>query len=362
LRHWCTATVALLSACSAMLVLVPRISSKPDKESAAKLVEFYAVDVWDDDYYPYWQTAIVHVTQQTDGTKLDYIYIASATHPCNAPAVRGRTVTLPYTTPQALTNGLDLCKIDVGRFNQEVERCTKKPEPFSTTRSAVVAVCGENAVAFAMPMFKMNEKVLKQKEPSVERMSQLFRYLLMKAFPPEKTRDIFWGVDPSLTDFSPDSPQIQELKAGQFDKGYWFGFKGAHPGIPAQVVTSFDSTAGSDSDLGKLRNVLARYKQANPENVARNGSLVDSQGYKLEKFVAPIYPKLAAQVRMEGRVTLSLTVNRATGQVETAEALNGHPLLISGAIDSAKHWQFDPAQNLPEKIIAVINFTFNCGT
>lgn len=357
-----TAALALLPCCFAALILVPAISSRPEKPPTAKLVEIYATDVWDDDYYPYWQTAIVHVTQQTDGAKLDYTYIASATQPCGAPAVRGRTVTLPHTTPQALANGLDLCRIDAATFNQKVERYTKKPEAFDTMRSAVVVVCGDTVHVFKMPIFKMNEKILKQKEPTAERMSQLFGYLLTKGFPSEKTRDIFWGVDATLSDFSPDGPQIRDLKAGQFDKGYWFGFKGVHPAIPAQVVTSVDPTIGSDSDLGKLRNVLARYKQANPEKIDRTGSLADSQGYKLKQFVAPTYSKLAAQTHIEGRVTLSLTVNRTTGQVENVEATNGHALLVDAAIESAKHWQFDPSQNLPAKITAVLDFSLNCGS
>jgi TonB family protein len=357
-----TTRLALLPCCFAALALIPAIGSRPDKPPTTKLLSFYAADVWDDDYYPYWQTAIVHVTQQTDGTRLDYTYIASATQPCGAPAVRGRTVTLPHTTPQTLANGLDLCMIDAGTFNQGMARYTKKPESFDTMRSAVVAVCNDSVRVFKMPIFKMNARALKQKEPAAERMSQLFAYLLTKGFPSEKTRAIFWGVDESLSDFPPDSPQVQELKAGQFDKGYWFGFKGVHPAIPAQVVTSVDPSIGSDSDLGKLRNVLARYKQANPQMVDRAGSLADSQGYKLKQFIAPKYPRLAAQTRIEGRVTISLTVNRTTGQVENAEATSGHALLIAAAIDSAKHWQFDSSQNLPAKITAVLNFSLNCGS
>lgn len=357
-----TAILVLLPCWFAALALVPATSSKPDKPPARKLLSFYAADVWDDDYYPYWQTAIVYVTQQTDGTRLDYTYIASATQPCGAPAVRGRTVTLPHTTPQALANGLDLCRIDAATFNQEMERYTKKPEPFDTIRSTVVAVCSDSVRVFKMPIFKMNAKVLKQKEPAAERMSQLSAYLLTKAFSSEKTRAIYWGVDESLSDFPPDSSQVQELKAGQFDKGYWFGFKGVHPAISAQVVTTVDTTLGSDSDLRKLHNVLARYKQANPQMADRTGSLADSQGYKLKQFIAPKYPRLAAQTRIEGRVTLSLTVNRTTGQVENAEGTNGHALLIQAAIDSAKHWQFDPSQNLPAKITVVLNFSLDCGS
>ncbi|HVP54820.1 MAG TPA: energy transducer TonB, partial [Candidatus Eisenbacteria bacterium] len=112
---------------------------------------------------------------------------------------------------------------------------------------------------------------------------------------------------------------------------------------------------------GKLHNVLARYKQANPESLARTGTLVDSQGFRLEEFVAPIYPKLAVQAHIEGRVTLSLAINRTTGQVDNAEAVDGHVMLVSGAIKSAKHWRFDHSDTLPEKITAVLDFSFKCA-
>jgi rRNA maturation protein Nop10 len=221
-KNWRISILALFSALFGVMMFVPRISSRPNKELATGLVEFYTVDVGDVDFYPYWESEIVHVTKQVDAAELDYTYIASATLPCNAPALRGRTVTLPRTTPEVLTNGLDLCRIDAAKFNRDAEKYTKKLEPFYTLRSAVVSVCGENVRVFKMPKFKMDEKLLKQKEPSAERMSRLLDYLKAKAFPPESR-------DPSLSDFASDSPQIQALKAGRFDRGYWFGLKGDYP-------------------------------------------------------------------------------------------------------------------------------------
>jgi hypothetical protein len=353
-KNWRSSIFALSSSLFAVMMFVPRISSRPNKELTTGLVEFYAVDVGDVDYYPYWESEIVHVTKQDDAAELDYTYIGSAALPCNSPALRGRTVTLQRTTPEALTNGLDLCRIDAAKFNRDAEKYTKKPESFYTLRSAVVAVCGENVSVFKMPKFKMDEKLLKQKEPSAERMSRLLDYLKAKAFSTE-------SGDVSLSDFPPDSPQIQALKAGRFDRGYWFGFNGAYPVIPAQVATSFDPTIGGDSDLGKLRNVLARYKQPNPEKVVRTGTLLDSQGYAIKHLVPPVYAPLAVQTQIEGKVTLLLTVNQVTGQVENAEATGGNPILEQSAVGSAKQWQFEPSQKLPRKITAILDFSFHCG-
>jgi TonB family protein len=337
------------------------LGSIPTKESSKKLTEFYTVDVWDDDYYPYWQSAILHVTRQENGVKAQYAYIASATQPCDDPAIKGATVFLPNTKLEQLTNGLDLCLLDASTFNRNISKYTQKPEPFNTMRSAVTARCGTEERVFEMPIFKMNKKILKQIEPTAVPMTQLSSYLLRKAFPIDKTRGIFWGVDSSLSDIPEGSLQLEELRAGAFDKAFWFGFKGGHPGMPAQVVTSVDPTVGSDSDLGKLRNVLAKYQHPARRASGMTATLVDSQGYKLKEYAAPLYSPLAAQTHIEGKVVLSLRVGHATGKVESVDVISGHALLQYSATEAAKQWQFDPAQALPEQIKAVLDFSFHCG-
>jgi TonB family protein len=361
-RRICIWKIILLLVLCAALFITPMFSSNPGKESPARLTEFYTVDVWDDDFYPYWQSEIIHMTAQEGGVKLQCIYIASATQPCDDPAVKGVTAFFPRKELEDLTNGLYLCRIDASSFNQNVEKYARKPETFETVRSAVVAICGDEARVFRMPKFKMNDKLLKKREPSAQRMRNLSFYLLKQAFPIDKVRDVWWGGDSILSGIAADSPQIVELNSGRLNEAYWFGSKGAPPGLPAQTtVTAFDPTLGSDSDLGKLRNVLARYKRPSSGLRGRTGTLVDSQGYKLTRYVAPIYPPLAVQARIQGKVTLSLTVNRLTGQVEDAEVLNGHVLLKFSSLDSARKWQFDPSQGLPSKIDVLLDFSIHCG-
>lgn len=363
MTNWraCSWKIIPLAALFLVLCIAPILGSIPKKELSEKLIEFYTVAVWDDDFYPYWQSSILHVTRQENGSKVQYAYIASATQPCDDPAIRGATAFLPNTKLKELTSGLDLCLLDTSSFNRNVTKYTKKPEPFSTERSAVVARCGTEERVFEIPKFKMNDKILKQIEPSALPMSQLSVFLLKKAFPIGKTRDIFWGVDSILSDIQRESPQLEELKAGAFDKAFWFGFKGVHPGIPAEVVTSVDPTIGSDSDLGKLRNVLAKYQQPARRASEMTATLVDSQGYKLKEYVAPPYPPLAAQSHIAGKVVLSLRVDQATGRVESEDVVSGHALLQYSATNAAKRWQFDPSQELPEQIKVVLDFSFHCG-
>ncbi len=350
-----------LGALFASVSLAPILGSVPKRDLHPKLAEFYTVDVWDDDYYPYWQSAILHVTGQQNGVNVQYVYIASATQPCDDPAIKGVTVFLPNTRMEQLTNGLDLCLINTSTFNRNVSKYTKKPEPFSTERSAVVAKCGADEHVFEMPKFKMNNKILKQIEPSAVSMSQLSAYLLRKAFPIDKARAVFWGLDSSLSEIAMEGPQLEELKAGVFDKALWFGFKGVHPAIPAQVVSSVDPTIGSDSDLGKLRNVLAKYRHPATGHSGRTATLVESQGYTLKQYVAPSYPPLAVQTHMEGKVIIALRVDRVSGQVKRIDLINGHALFKESAEKAASQWQFEPSQSLPEQIKAVLDFSLHCG-
>jgi len=363
MRNWRSRSwkIARLSVVLAALFDVQILGSIPGKESPKRLVEFYTVDVWDDDYYPYWQSAILHVTRQKGGAEVQYTYIASATQPCGDPAIKGVTVLLPNTKLEELTSGLDLCLLDASSFNRNATKPAKKPEPFSTERSAVVAKCGTEERIFEMPKFEMNDEILKRIEPSAALMSQLSAYVLKKAFPSDKTRDVFWGVDPSLAVLEEESLQLEELRAGAFDKAFWFGFKGVHPGIPAQVVTSVDPTLGSDSDRGKLHNVLENYRHPGRGYSGRTGVLLDSQGFNFKQYVAPNYSPLAAQAGVEGTVTLSLKVDRVSGKVESIDVISGHALLRGPATKAAMQWQFDPTQTLPEQIKVVLNFSHPCG-
>ena len=343
------------------LSLAPILGSIPKKDLPPKLADFYTVDVWDDDYYPYWQSAILHVTSQPSGVNVQYIYIASATQPCDDPAIKSASVFLPNSKLEQLTNGLDLCHLDTSTFNRHVSKYTKNPEPFDTTRSAVVARCGAEERVFELPKFKMNIKILEPIEPSAVPMSQLSAHLLKRAFPSDKARAIFWGVDSSLSEVPVESPQLKELKVGVFDKAFWFGFKGVHPAIPAQVVSSVDPTIGSDSDLGKLRNVLEKYRRPAIGRSGRTATLLDSQGHQLKQYVAPSYPPLAVQTHIEGKVRLSLRVDRVSGQVESVDVSGGHPIFKESAEKAAKQWQFEPSQSLPKQITALLDFSLHCG-
>ncbi len=59
------------------------------------------------------------------------------------------------------------------------------------------------------------------------------------------------------------------------------------------------------------------------------------------KIVRPIYPELARQAHIEGRVSLNCLI-RTDGTVDKIEVKRGHPLLIQAATDAVSKWKFKP--------------------
>jgi TonB family protein len=67
----------------------------------------------------------------------------------------------------------------------------------------------------------------------------------------------------------------------------------------------------------------------------------DQAEQNLVKKVAPVYPALAKQVHIQGKVGIRLMISKE-GTVASVKVLNGHPLLVQAAIDAVKQWQYNP--------------------
>ena len=61
----------------------------------------------------------------------------------------------------------------------------------------------------------------------------------------------------------------------------------------------------------------------------------------LIRRVAPVYPPLARQARIQGIVTLKVIVSK-DGEVRAAEPVSGHPMLAPAAIAAVKQWRYTP--------------------
>jgi protein TonB len=58
--------------------------------------------------------------------------------------------------------------------------------------------------------------------------------------------------------------------------------------------------------------------------------------------VAPVYPPLARQARIQGTVILKVRINKS-GDVETMQLFSGHPMLAPAAIEAVKQWKYKPS-------------------
>lgn len=82
----------------------------------------------------------------------------------------------------------------------------------------------------------------------------------------------------------------------------------------------------------------ASEKPAVPKQI-RIGSNV--MAAKLVRSIAPIYPPLAAQARIQGVVRFDATVGH-NGRVIKLQLVSGHPLLVPAAEEAAKQYEYQP--------------------
>jgi TonB family protein len=78
--------------------------------------------------------------------------------------------------------------------------------------------------------------------------------------------------------------------------------------------------------------------------------------------VAPVYPPLAKQVRIQGKVKLQVLISK-TGRVDSVNVMSGHPLLVQAAINAVKQWQYKPflADGQPVVVSTEVEVPFTLG-
>jgi periplasmic protein TonB len=80
---------------------------------------------------------------------------------------------------------------------------------------------------------------------------------------------------------------------------------------------------------------------------------------KLVAQTKPVYPPLARQGRVEGRVRLEAVVGR-DGSVENLKLVSGKPLLNSAAILAVKQWRYQPTllNGVPVEVVTTVDVDF----
>jgi protein TonB len=77
------------------------------------------------------------------------------------------------------------------------------------------------------------------------------------------------------------------------------------------------------------------------------------------QLVQPVYPPLARQARVQGTVRFTAIIS-AQGRVADLKLLEGNPMLVAAAQETALQWIYSPptANGLPVKVKTEIDVSF----
>lgn len=80
----------------------------------------------------------------------------------------------------------------------------------------------------------------------------------------------------------------------------------------------------------------------------------------LIRRVAPTYPPLARQARIQGAVVVKVIINKA-GEVRAMQLVSGHPMLAPAAIEAVKQWRYRPYEQdgAPVEIQTTVQINFS---
>lgn len=90
-------------------------------------------------------------------------------------------------------------------------------------------------------------------------------------------------------------------------------------------------------------------------------STEDAAKFLIEK-PEPVYPQLAEQMRLQGTVKVEVTVSDS-GSVSSTKVVNGHPLLVTAAVDAVKKYRYKPylADRQAVPFITTVEISFSVG-
>jgi TonB family protein len=130
----------------------------------------------------------------------------------------------------------------------------------------------------------------------------------------------------------------QEQKAAKLDEGHGFR-SGTTSGVVGGVVGGLPDAAPP------------------PPSPVRVGGAIREP--KRLKHVDPVYPELARNARVQGKVILNILIG-ASGEVEGINVLRGHPLLDGAAAKAVSQWIYAPTllNGQPVPVILTVTLDF----
>jgi periplasmic protein TonB len=101
-------------------------------------------------------------------------------------------------------------------------------------------------------------------------------------------------------------------------------------------------------------------KEEPPAGPVRVGGKIKEP--KKLRNIAPVYPEVAKQARVQGVVVLEATID-PSGRVDNVRVLRGIPLLNESAVDAVKKWVYSPTllNGTPVPVIMTVTVNFTLG-
>jgi protein TonB len=134
--------------------------------------------------------------------------------------------------------------------------------------------------------------------------------------------------------------------------------------LPPEVPSGAGVFGGVDSLLGGLGEGASGVAPPPPPPPRITRTKVGGQVQEA-KIIArpnPVYPPLARQARIQGRVQLHAIIDK-DGRVGELQVVSGHPLLVKAALDAVQQWRYQPTvlNGEPVEVDTTIDVNFVLG-
>lgn len=136
----------------------------------------------------------------------------------------------------------------------------------------------------------------------------------------------------------------------------WLGYA-----LRAKARLTLGDEVGVAADKAKVEDLKA-HPPTSDASSAGNGNLrigANVMVANLVHKVAPEYPDLAKQARIQGAVRFSVVVGK-DGSVESLNLISGHPLLVDAAKTAVQQWQYKPTllNGDPVRVATTVDVNF----
>jgi len=267
---------------------------------------------------------------------------------CPRKIVQSAQVRLSKRTIKDLVKANNPCAVSPRDLAATVKKYSIMAGHFETFSAGVVATCGPTTSVLELP--DESRVDLSKLKSSNARMSRLWNLISDVVDPAFGKDDIFQGrtEEEDLVLQRAGQEIAPELASGRYDEGL------------AVAVHGNDSTWRHPSFRDLLNDYRGPITNSEAKAAAFSIDLVDAGKYRFNAFAKLDYPVLAAMARIQGDVTMRLSIDPATGEVTSVEASSGNKILQDNAVAAAKKWRLEPNSAGAEKVNATLRYSLQC--